>query len=100
MRSSHCTRLSFTSDRMCHRCRDISNEPVTRAPLIRLYTIGEKEEVSAIQFTSNNVQEVLTSIEEKGIYCADNHPGEDIILGCAELYREGKLTKDDFFHKI
>ena len=32
-----------------------------------------------------------------GIYCDENHPVKEIILGRAELYCEGKLTEDDFF---
>lgn len=56
-------------------------------------SLGEK-------FAVSNVQEILTCVQQKGIYCAENHPGKDIILGCAELYHEGKLTEDDFFHKI
>ena len=30
VQSSQCTGLSFTSDRMCDRCRDILREPATR----------------------------------------------------------------------
>lgn len=56
-------------------------------------SLGEK-------FAVSNVQEILTCVQQKGIYCAENHPGKDIIFGCAELYHEGKLTEDDFFHKI
>ena len=99
VQSSQCTGLSFTSDHMCERCRDILREPATRIAFRRLCS-EEKNGVSMKKFKSNNVQEILNSIEEKGIYCDENHPGKEIILGCAELYREGKLTEDDFFHKI
>lgn len=99
VQSGHCTGLTFTSDCMCDRSRDILREPATRVAFRRLCS-KEKNELSAKTFPSNNVQEILTSVQEKGIYCAENHPGEDIILGCAELYRDGKLTEQDFFHKI
>ena len=91
VQSSQCTGLSFTSDHMCNRCRDILREPATRIAFRRLCS-EEKNGVSMKKFKSNNVQEILNSIEEKGIYCDENHPGKEIILGCAELYREGKLT--------
>ncbi len=45
-------------------------------------------------------ERVIESVREKGIYCAEEHPGRDVILGCAELYPAGTLTEVDFFHKI
>lgn len=99
VQSSHCTGLAFTSDYMCDHCREILREPATRIAFRRLCS-GEKNDSLGEKFAVSNVQEILTCVQEKGIYCAENHPGKDIILGCAELYREGKLTEDDFFHKI
>ena len=99
VQSSHCTGLAFTSDYMCDNSREILREPATRIAFRRLCS-GEKNDSLGEKFAVSNVQEILTCLQEKGIYCAENHPGKDIILGCAKLYHEGKLTEDDFFHKI
>ena len=99
VQSSHCTRLAFASDYMCDHCREILIELATRIAFLRLCS-GEKNDSLGEKFAVGNVQDILTCLHEKGIYCAENLPGKDIILGCAELYREGKLTEDDFFHKI
>ena len=96
VQSSQRTGLSFTSDRMCYRCRDILREPDMQIAFHFLCL----QENGVSKNKSNNVQEILNSIEEKGIYCVENHPGKEIILCCAELYCEEKLTEDDFFHKI
>ena len=99
VQSSHCTGLSFTSDRMCDHCRNILREPAARIAFRRL-CCEEKNEISGNKFRSDKVQEILAAVEEKGIYWAENHPGRDTILGCAVLYREGKLSEQDFLHKI
>ena len=39
-------------------------------------------------------------MKKYGIYCVENHPGRDIILGTAEMYREGKLKESDYYHKV
>ena len=67
IQSSHCTWLSFTSDRMCDRCKDILREPATRIPFRRLCL--QDNGFSKNKFQSNNVQEIQNPIQEKGIFC-------------------------------
>ena len=96
VQSASCIGLAFASDSMCFNCRNICSEPAVR--------IASKREIQRSEDSLKTFQparqNVIQSVKKYGIYCVENHPGRDIILGTAEMYREGKLKESDYYHKV
>ena len=96
VQSASCIGLAFASDSMCFNCRNICSEPAVRIALKREIQCSE-DSLKTFQPARQNV---IQSVKKYGIYCVENHSGRDIILGTAEIYREGKLKESAYYHKV
>ena len=45
-------------------------------------------------------RKIIDTVGQEGIYCSEEHPGSEIILGTAKMYWQGTLTEADYYHKI
>ena len=43
---------------------------------------------------------IIDTVRQEDIYCSEEHPGSEIILGTAKMYRQGTLKEADYYHKI
>ena len=93
IKSSRCIGLSYTTDFMCHECRNILQIQAFESHLRRRLA-------SPLPKLEDSVHNIVKTVQKSGVYVSNHHPGKDIILGTAELYREKKYTEDDFYSKI
>ena len=93
-----CTGLSYSADFMCFHCRNTLKEPPVRTAYKRSYskTIEIMKSNTAIDCS----HKIIDTVRQEGIYCSEEHPGREIILGTAKMYRQGTLTEADDYHKI
>ena len=98
VQSSFCTGLSYSADFMCFHCRNILKEPPVRIAYKRNYlkTIEIMKSNTAIDCS----RKIIDTVRQEGIYCSEEHPGREIILGTAKMYRQMTLTEADYYHKI
>ena len=45
-------------------------------------------------------RKIIHTVRQEGIYCPEEHPGSEIILGTAKIYRQEMLKEADYYHKI
>ena len=98
VQSSFCTGLSYSADFMCFHCRNTLKEPPVRIAYKKSYskTIEIMESNTAIDCS----RKIIHTVRQEGIYCSEEHPGREIILGTAKMYWQGTLTEADYYRRI